>query len=166
MKTSKRRCKCLHCKGLFLPDYRNRGRQSYCAKLECRRMSRQRSQQLWLGKPENQKYFHGPSHVLRVQEWRKSHPGYWKRPGGNLEVALQEPCSAQLPVSKEVPPNNLTLTLQDLCSLQVPLFVGLISMLTAGTLQEDIAVTTRRIVAKGHDILGMVPRMNFERFNE
>src|SRR5205807_4886006 len=54
-------------------------------------------------------------------------------------------------------------TLQDLCSLQAPLFVGLIAMLVGSTLQDDIALTTRQLVAKGHDILGMVPGMNFER---
>src|SRR6266540_3831172 len=34
------------------------------------------------------------------------------------------------------------------------------------TLQDDIATTTRQLVAKGYDILGMVPGMNFERFHE
>jgi hypothetical protein len=53
--------------------------------------------------------------------------------------------------------------LQDLCSLQVPLFVGLISMLAGSTLPDSIATTTRCLVAKGHDILGMVPGMNPER---
>lgn len=41
--------------------------------------------------------------------------------------------------------------------MQTPLFVGLISMLAGSTLQDDIAVTARQLVAKGHDILGMVP---------
>src|SRR6266545_7037773 len=36
-------------------------------------------------------------------------------------------------------------------------------MLVGSTLQDDIALTTRQLVAKGHDILGMVPGMNFER---
>ena len=62
------------------------------------------------------------------------------------------------PVVKTSP----TRTLQDLCSLQAPLMVGLISMWSGSTLQDDIALTTRRLVAKGHDILGMVPGMNLE----
>jgi hypothetical protein len=45
----------------------------------------------------------------------------------------------------------------DLCAMHLPLFVGLISMLAGSTLPEDIATSTRRLVAKGHDILGMVP---------
>ena len=47
--------------------------------------------------------------------------------------------------------------------MQVPLFVGLISMLVGSTLPDDIASSTRRLVIKGHDILGMVPGMNLER---
>jgi hypothetical protein len=33
--------------------------------------------------------------------------------------------------------------------------VGLISMMTGSALQEDIAVTTRALLCKGRDILGM-----------
>jgi hypothetical protein len=47
--------------------------------------------------------------------------------------------------------------------MQVPLFVGLISMFVGSTLQDDIATITRRLLIKGHDILGMVPSMNLER---
>ncbi len=41
---------------------------------------------------------------------------------------------------------------------EYPLVVGLISLFTGSTLQDDIAETSRRLVARGHDILGMVPR--------
>jgi hypothetical protein len=47
--------------------------------------------------------------------------------------------------------------------MQMPLWVGLISMLMDCTLPEDIATGTRRLLAKGHDILGMAPGMNLER---
>jgi hypothetical protein len=59
--------------------------------------------------------------------------------------------------------NTPSRTLQDLCSMQIPLFVGLISMFVGSTLPDDIATSTRRLLLKGHDILGMVPGMNFER---
>jgi hypothetical protein len=36
-------------------------------------------------------------------------------------------------------------------------------MLVGCTLPDDIASSTRRLVIKGHDILGMVPGMNLER---
>jgi len=41
MKTPTIRCKCLHCKKLFVPDYRNRGRQKYCSDPECQAASKQ-----------------------------------------------------------------------------------------------------------------------------
>jgi len=47
--------------------------------------------------------------------------------------------------------------------MQVPLFVGLISMFVGSTLPDDIATSTRRLVIKGHDILGMVPGMTVEK---
>jgi hypothetical protein len=43
------------------------------------------------------------------------------------------------------------------------MFVWLISMLVGSNLPDDIASSTRRLVIKGHDILGMVPGMNLER---
>lgn len=163
MKTGTRRCKCLHCKEFFLPDYRNRERQHYCSKPECRRISKRRSQKAWLSKPQNQDYFQGPANVVRVQQWRKTHPGYWKLAPQKLSDALQEACVAHAAAIQAVAPSSPARTLQDLCSLQTPLFVGLISMLTGGTLQDDIAVTTRQLVAKGHDILGMVPGINSQK---
>jgi len=39
-------------------------------------------------------------------------------------------------------------------------------MLAGSTLQDDIIGTTRQLVAKGRDILGMTPGVNFERFHE
>jgi len=66
-------------------------------------------------------------------------------------------------VQEEVQAASPARTLQDLCSMQTPLLVGLISMLGGSTLQDDIALTTRQLVAKGQDILGMTPGMNLER---
>jgi hypothetical protein len=47
--------------------------------------------------------------------------------------------------------------------MQAPLLVGLISMFVGSTLPDDIASNLQRLLIKGHDILGMVPGMNFER---
>jgi hypothetical protein len=52
------------------------------------------------------------------------------------------------------PPQSSS-TLQDVCILDHPAFIGLISMLTQSTLQEDIASTTRKLEARGRDILGL-----------
>ena len=45
MKPETRRCKCLHCKQLFVPDYRNRERQKYCSTPACKRASKRARQQ-------------------------------------------------------------------------------------------------------------------------
>jgi hypothetical protein len=50
--------------------------------------------------------------------------------------------------------------------MHFPLFVGLISLFAGSTLPEDIATSTRRLVAKGHDILGLVPAMKNPRLLE
>jgi len=163
MKTPKRRCKCLHCKEHFLPDYRNGSRQRFCSKPDCRKISRQQSQKAWLEKPPNQNYFHDPEHAARVRQWQKEHPGYWKNTARYRGRTLQDTCSEQVVTEEGVTPTLATRTLQDLCSLQLPMFVGLISMLTGSTLQEDIAITGRRLVARGHDILGIPPGTNLER---
>jgi hypothetical protein len=157
MKISKRLRQCLHCQELFLPDTRNGQRQRYCAKLECRKASKRHSQQAWLAKPENQNYFRDADNAQRVRDWQKAHPGYWKNTSRYRRRTLQDPCPKQLPVAPALTPEPPHRTLQDLCAMHLPLFVGLISMLAGSTLPEDIASSTRRLVAKGHDILGMVP---------
>jgi hypothetical protein len=53
MKPETRRCKCLNCNQLFVPDYRNRDRQKYCSAPECKQASKRARQQAWLSKPEN-----------------------------------------------------------------------------------------------------------------
>ena len=157
MKSEARRCKCLHCKMLFVPDYRNRGRQKYCSTPECQTASKRARQQRWLSKPENRDHFRGAENVQRVQEWRAAHPGYWKRCSHKTARTLQDACSAQPVAVKELTPVALPAacpsTLQDVCLVQVPLMVGLISKFTDCTLQDDIVLFVRRLIAKGQDIL-------------
>lgn len=157
MKPEARRCKCLHCKQLFMPDYRNRGRQKYCPLPECQQASKRARQQRWLSKPENRDYFRSAENVQRVKEWRKPHPGYWKnspRKGGRT---LQDACSTQPADNHELVPATLPTacpsTLQDVCSAQLPLMVGLIANFADCTLQDDIVLYVRRLIAKGQDIL-------------
>ena len=71
--------KCLHCQAFFTPHPRSAGRQRYCAKPACRKASKAASQRRWLNKPANRGYFKDPTHVDRVRQWRKAHPGYWRR---------------------------------------------------------------------------------------
>ena len=161
MKTQKHRCKCLSCKELFLPDHRHRQRQHFCSKAHCQKARKRSSQRAWLAKPGNEKYFRDEHNAKRVRQWQKDHRGYWKNTTRWRNRTLQDACSEQVPVEQELTQELSVRTLQDLCSMQAPLFVGLISMLAGSTLQDDIAATTRQLVTKGHDILGMVPGMNF-----
>ena len=162
MKPPATRCKCLHCKRLFVPDYRNRGRQKYCSAVECQSESKRRSQQRWLSQPENRDYFRGPDQVRRVQQWRAEHPGYWKRQPRRPRRALQDACSEQVPVQQELLPVQAPQVsrpaLQELCEVKTPLLVGLIAQFTDAALQEDIVAYTRRLIARGQDILDQPSR--------
>ncbi len=157
MKPQPRRCKCLHCHKFFFPDARNRGRQKYCPQPACRQASQAASQRRWSRKPENRDYFRDPAHVRRVQQWRKDHPGYWKRHPPKPHPALQETCPAQLAPAQSVAPAPLPEpsrpALQDLCRVQTPLLVGLIAQFSDTALQEDIVAFTRRLILKGQTIL-------------
>ena len=164
MKPKAHRRKCLHCKKLFVPDYRNRGRQKYCSSPECQQASKRARQQQWLSKPENQNYWRGWQ-VQRVQEWRQAHPGYWrasKRPRRQSISTLQDACSKQVAAHQELKPELAPRTLQDVCSAQVPLLLGLISKFTDCTLQDDIVPFIRRLIAKGQDILDQPSRRSMK----
>ena len=150
-----RRRKCRGCGELFHPDYRNRRRQKYCAKPACRHASKRARQARWRASPNGRDYFQGPENVLRVQEWRKAHPGYWRRKRRERERALQDDCSAQPTGCQEVMSELMREALQDVCSSQPAVLVGLVSSLTGSALQDDIASSLRRFHARGQQILGM-----------
>lgn len=145
-----------------MPDYRNRGRQKYCSAAECQSVSKRRSQERWLTRPENRDYFRGAENVRRVQQWRAEHPGYWKRPPHRSRRALQESCSEQVPAQQELLPAESPQVsrpaLQELCEVKTPLLVGLIAQFTDAALQEDIVAYTRRLIARGQDILDQPSR--------
>ena len=46
-------------------------------------------------------------------------------------------------------------TLQDSCLAQDPAFIGLLSMITGSTLQEEIELTARHVLLQGQNILGL-----------
>src|SRR5258706_7555087 len=163
MKIPKNQCKCLNCNELFRHNYRSGERQRFCSQDACQKVRKRASQKAWLAKPENQNYFREADHAMRVRQWQKEHPGYWKNSARSRRRTLQDACPKQLIAPQELTPASAARTLQDLCSLPIPLFIGLISMWTNSTLQDDIVTTARRVIAKGHDILGMVPGMKLER---
>ena len=157
MNSKPSRRKCRHCGKCFSPDYRNRRHQYHCSKLDCRRSSKAASQRRWLRQAPNQDYFRGPEQTRRVQQWRKANPGYWKK---KLPVAQ----SGQIALSRTIrpqktscnAPSSLPSVLQDFCLVQDPAFVGLLSMVTGGTRQEDIATTIGELLLRGQIILGLM----------
>jgi len=147
-----KRVRCRHCKRLFIPDYRNRGRQKYCNSPECRKASKAASQRKWIQKPENINHFNGPINTKRVQDWRKQHPGYWKR-SHLYDHALQDSLKAQhLDINKDNT-NFIDVALQDFLNVQPAIIIGLISNLIGSPLQDDIAKTLSRMQQSGQDIL-------------
>lgn len=147
MKVKRRRRRCLGCKQLFVPDPRNHYHQRWCSDPACQHARQQANQHPWRRRPENRDYFRGAAHVDRVKGWRQKHPGYWKRPAKSAKGTLQELCQSQRPEQQLVKPGLAARTLQEVLSTQHPMIVGLISMLTASTLQEDIVATGRRLIA-------------------
>ena len=138
---------CQHCKQPFLPDSRNRSRQPFCRRPACRKASKAKSQQLWLKK--NSDYFHGPSHVERVRQWRKKHPDYDRR--SRVKPGRTTPDQILHDAHKSGPSSALQdgcPPLQDLIN-RSPLIIGLIAHLFGHTLQDDIEKETRRLILKG-----------------
>ena len=148
-----RRRKCRHCGQLYEVDPRNRYHQRHCSQPACRQASKAASQARWRAHSKNPGYFSGPIHVQRVRDWRKAHPGYWRRQR-NRGGTLQDHCPPQVLVP---PADKATLTvrtLQDVCVTHGLLLQGLIANLTGGALQEDIASTTHRLIRLGQQIQG------------
>ena len=152
---TRRKCRC--CSKFFVPDPRTQDRQRYCSKPACQQASKAASQRRWLSKNGNGDHFRGPQEVRRVQLWRKSHPGYWKpkTPSSQSTQAIDSQ-RANPGQSSCNGPRGLPGTLQDYCLAQDPAFVGLISMVTGSTLQDDIAATARQLLLRGRNILGFV----------
>jgi hypothetical protein len=152
MKGSAKR-KCLCCQEFYRPDHRNLRHQRNCSKAACRKESKAQSQHRWQQRPENQNYFRGPENSQRVKDWRKRHPGYWRKSEASVQVPLQEDCQEQVPPREEVTSEKRSCALQEVLLMQPAVVVGLISMMTGHALQEDIVATARVLVRKGRDIL-------------
>jgi len=158
MNSKSSRSKCRHCGKFFSPDCRNRYHQHYCPDPDCRRVSKAASQRRWLRQAQNRDYFQGPEQTRRVQQWRRFNPGYWKKkptipqrtPAAESQSReqVQKSCNA---------PNGLAGLLQDVCLPRNPLFIGLLSMVTGSTLQENIAATVSQLQIQGRKILEPKP---------
>jgi hypothetical protein len=155
--SSKTTFKCLHCNEEHRCDPRNRGRQCYCSKPDCRRASKAASQRQWASREENRNYFRGAENCERVRQWRLANPGYWRNKRPVPQNALQDSLILQSAENQSLAPPGVSVALQDLCLSQPALLVGLISVVTGHALQDDIAASARSFVNRGRDILRMVP---------
>ena len=148
-----RRRNCKYCNELFSPDPRNRRHQKYCSKAGCRKASKAESQRRWLRKKTNQNYFCGQAHAQRVQAWRQSHPGYWRRPPALAPIPLQEDSLMQV-IEKDTETGILmNSALQEVLMAQPTVLIGLIANLTGSALQDDIAKTSHQLLRLSRQIL-------------
>ena len=156
-KPNRRKCRC--CKTFFSPDIHNPSRQFFCLAPDCRQASKAASQRRWLSKPGNRNYFRDAQNVERVRQWRNAHPGYWKRAKSVSKPKQPADLEALNPGTKScnAPARDLV-ALQDFALTEHPAFVGLISMVTGSTLQEDIATVGRKLLLQGQNILGLGAR--------
>lgn len=147
-----RRRKCKHCRELFIPDYRNKNKQKYCAKPDCRKASKTAAHKKWLQKEENKNYFRNPENVSRVQEWRRNNPGYWQRQQSRRN-ALQDHLTGNNQEKQEDKTKLVKTPLQDLLTGYPVVLVGLLAHLSGSPLQDDIVETGLRLQQLGRDIL-------------
>lgn len=153
-KSTQRKCRC--CKKFFTPDRHNPSRHLFCSAPDCRRASKAASQRRWLNKPANRDYFRGPANVERVRQWRQAHPDYWKRSKSQSKPnQLTDPQPLKPGTTSCNVPQPEVVALQDLALTEHPAFVGLISLISGSTLQEDIASIGRRLLLQGKNILGL-----------
>lgn len=148
----RRKRKCHNCKKAFLPSAQNVQKQCYCGAAVCKKASARKANKRWRAK--NPDHHTGSEAIMRVQEWRAAHPGYWRRKAEPLEPnALQDDCIAQVVDDQEESASLERFALQDDCIVQSPVLLGLISTLTGSALQDDIAVTCRGLHKQGRRIL-------------
>jgi hypothetical protein len=109
--------------------------------------------------------------VERVRQWRRCHPGYWRKknvvgqgpalqdlaPGEVVEPEAVTVQGAALSRSADLGsgplPGQKEVALQDLASCQVPLLVGVVSLLIGDALQDRFAHFARELVDRGKRVL-------------
>jgi hypothetical protein len=153
---NRHRHKCRHCKQMFHPDPRARGRQRHCGEEACRKASKVWRQRRWLAKPENRDYHRGPDAVERVRRWRAAHPGYWRKKARVAEEPLQDESTPQPHAPQQDNPHTVFSALQDDSTAQASLLLGFISLITGDALQDDMAKNIRRMQVRGQSLMGMV----------
>lgn len=95
---------------------------------------------------------------MRVQDWRKRNPGYWRRgtrKQSKPKSTLQDPLELQRIDNDNDTAKNLSSTLQDSLSPQEAMVIGLISEMTGCALQEDIVPVIQNLQSRGQAIFGL-----------
>ena len=153
MMTPNRRRKCRHCGQLYEPDPRNRWHQRYCSQPACRQASKTASQASWRASPKGRDYFHGSANRLRVQAWRRAHPGYGKT-RRQRQGALQDQCVVQaiVPAEDKLPLDSRAL--QDFLVTQGLVLTGLVAQLAGSPLQDVVASVLQQLILTGQQIRG------------
>lgn len=152
MRHPRRKRKGKHCQTLFVPAPRNAPRQRSCAQPACQQARHAANQRRWVHKSAHRGSCTGPTHVERVRPWRRAPPAYWRRPGARASTALQEDLTPQETQQQWLDEALTPPALQDGFFLQPAVVVGLIAHFTGLPLQEDIALTARRLQQLGRDI--------------
>jgi len=159
-KNRKRRRKCRCCRELYEADPCHLKDQRFCLKPECRKASKVASHRRWRRGEVGRSYFKGNAHVVRVQEWRKAHPGYWKKNARSAPTALQDTQKSEVADIQKDRGELNEIALQDMQFMQPALIVGLIASLTGSALQDTLVETSRRYVLLGQNILGKTSGTN------
>jgi len=146
-----RRRKCRNCGKQFTPDRRNWARQHYCGEPVCKKASRQNSQHRWQRSKKGRDYFSGHANVLRVTEWRKTHPNYWRKRTNNQE-SLQDFPFEHLLDSLRVRPDLTADALQDILRLHTLMLIGFTSILAGTRKKDNIDGAVRSVILRGRKI--------------
>ena len=142
---------CRHCNEPFFPELRNRTRQHFCYKPECRKARKVKSHQLWL--TNNPDHFKGAANVLRVQRWREAHPRYWRRAKAKAKSGLLPAVSPVVPAKHHQPQAMPALQdgvppLQDSIRCN-PLINGLVAHVFGCTLQDSVEKVIPALIIRG-----------------
>jgi hypothetical protein len=141
---------CAYCGREFLVDHRIGVRHRFCARPQCRRVSRRISNARWQDKPENRDYHRGPEQVERNRAWRKANPEYraLQRRNRKLRAKLGRA------VSRELAAALLSCGLQDLNDRQLALVLGIARRVLGPGLQDSMAASLRRLMFEGYAAIG------------
>jgi len=140
--------RCAHCSRLFIVEPRLGGRHRFCADPACKDACHQLARKKWLKENGGKSYFRGAHTVERVREWRRCHPGYWKRRRSSthrwpIDFVLSRELAL---VVKEV-------ALQESIDTNFTLKITALSRFSKVALQESIAKKPRLLMMRGHVIL-------------